>query len=295
MVLPRTIGFVGFGEAARAFVASLKNSAPETAFRAYDIKLAGPEDAAMRCAMDEAGVEVVDDVTKLGEGDWIVSAVTADQNIRAIEPLLPALRPNHLIVDINSVSPGRKQEAAALVRQSGAKYLDMAVMAPVEPRGHKTPVLIAGSAVNEVIDDLGRLGFAFRVVGEREGAATAIKMVRSLFVKGMEALTVETLLAARASGCFDEILSSLSASFPGLDWPEAAAYQFDRTLTHGTRRAAEMEECAATLDQLGLSSELAIAIAMVQRAQGRAGTAARDGMSLADIASWSLRERVGAK
>src|SRR5262249_56453286 len=111
-------------------------------------------------------------------------------------------------------------------------------------------------------------GFAFEIVGPDVGAATAIKMVRSLFVKGLEAITVETLLAAAASGCLDYILKSLGSSYPGLGFPGFAEYQFDRTTTHGKRPAAEIRESAATLSDLGLHGKLAEAIADVQDEMG---------------------------
>jgi hypothetical protein len=116
-------------------------------------------------------------------------------------------------------------------------------------------------------------------------------MVRSLFVKGLEAITVETLLAARASGCFDEIYASLSASFPGLDWGRFAAYQFERTTRHGRRRAAEMRESGATLDALGLNGALAREIAAVQDAMGAAGPA--PDAPLAETVQSVLNRRTG--
>ncbi len=114
-------------------------------------------------------------------------------------------------------------------------------------------------------------GFDFELVSDSPGDATAIKMVRSLFVKGLEAITVETLIAAERSGCRDRILASLAKSYPGLGWPDHAAYTMERTLTPGARRAAEMRESAATLDDLGLTGALAEAIADVQDAQGQVG------------------------
>jgi 3-hydroxyisobutyrate dehydrogenase-like beta-hydroxyacid dehydrogenase len=179
-----------------------------------------------------------------------------------------------VLFDINSVSPQRKRDSAALIAPSGATYLDMAVMAPVHPKGHRTPVLLAGTLGQELTAELGRLGFAFEIVGPEAGVATAIKMVRSLFVKGLEAITVETLLAAQASGCLDYILKSLAGSYPGLGLPHFAHYQFERTTRHGKRRAAEMRESAVTLDDLGLHGALAAAIADVQDKMGglNAGT-----------------------
>jgi 3-hydroxyisobutyrate dehydrogenase-like beta-hydroxyacid dehydrogenase len=263
------IGFIGFGEAARAFQESLAVSHSELDFFAFDILLddrgAAP---AMRAEMTRRGVQAAPPAA-LREADWIFSAVTADQSQVAVETMLPYLAPKQLFIDLNSVSPERKRISAASLASTGAMYLDMAVMAPVHPHGHRTPVLIAGAAAQPAEPVLARLGFQFRLVGDRPGQATAIKMVRSLFVKGLEAITVETLLAAQATGCFSEIVDSLSQSYPGFDLPNFAAYQFERTRRHGTRRAAEMSEVAMTVTELGLHGPLATAIAQVQAAMGR--------------------------
>ncbi len=256
------IAFIGFGEAARAFVDTLAKVDGAPTFAAYDIR----QDAEMDAAMTSRGVRIGRSPAEAIESaDWIISAVTADQSLIAGQSVAPHLVQGQVVVDLNSVSPDRKRDTAALIEEGGGAYVDMAVMAPVHPRGHATPVLIAGPDVADVLTDL---GFAFEVVGPEPGAATAIKMVRSLFVKGLEAITVEALIAAAASGCFDRVYSSLAASFPGLNWPDQARYNFERTLRHGTRRAAEMRESAATLDALGLTGGLADKIAEVQAAMG---------------------------
>jgi 3-hydroxyisobutyrate dehydrogenase-like beta-hydroxyacid dehydrogenase len=262
------IGFLGYGEAARAFHEGL--SRPGLAFVAYDILLERGDEA-VADAIHERGGMVAGTIAALAEVDWIFSAVTADQSLLAIKPLLPHLRQGQLVIDINSVSPDRKRQTAAAVEAAGAVYLDMAIMAPVHPRKHQTPTLIAGNIAERLLPELESLGFSVSIAGPASGAATAIKMVRSLFVKGLEAITVEALLAAQAAGCFEEILGSLSGSFPGLDWPKFAEYQFERTTVHGTRRAAEMQESAATLDALGLNGNLAREIAVVQERMGGVG------------------------
>ncbi len=259
------VAFIGFGEAGRAFADSLRARMPAIGIAAYDVK----DDAAMTAAMAERGVRRGATASAAIEGAaWIFSAVTADRSLEAAKAAAPSLVQGQVFLDINSVSPGRKRETAALVDAQGCAYLDVAVMAPVHPRGHATPVLLAGAAAARLAADLAALGFVLDVVGEEPGAATAIKMVRSLFVKGLEAITVETLLAASASGCLDRVLASLSGSFPGLGWPENATYNFERTLNHGARRAAEMRESAATLDALGLRGGLAAEIASVQDQMG---------------------------
>lgn len=287
------IGFLGFGEAARAFCDSL--AAPGRRFVAYDVKLGREsEAAAMRAAMEERRVAIAESPAGLADADWLFSAVTADQSFAAARSVLPHLVQGQLLIDINSVSPGRKRETAMLVVGAGAAYLDMAVMAPVDPRGHRTPVLVAGAPVDAVWPAMAEMGFSGRVVGQQAGDATAIKMVRSLFVKGLEAITVEALLAAEASGCFEEIMASLCASYPGLDLPTMASYQFERTLRHGARRAAEMRESAVTLDALGLRGGLADEIAAVQELMGACGVpAAAEGGTLKGLVGRVFAARRG--
>lgn len=259
------IAFIGFGEAARAFTDSLRQRPDAPGFAAYDIR----DDAEMAEAMARRGVRNAATLAAaLAGADWIISAVTADQSFAAAEAAAPHLVQGQVLVDINSVSPGRKRETATLVEGAGGSYLDMAVMAPVHPKGHATPVLLAGAEAARLAPDLAALGFELELAGPEPGAATAIKMVRSLFVKGLEAITVEALTAAAVSGCFDRVYASLSKSYPGLGWPDCAIYSFERTLRHGKRRAAEMRESAATLEALGLVGGLAAQVAEVQDRMG---------------------------
>lgn len=267
------IAFLGFGEAARAFRDSLAGKDAGLRFAAYDILL-DTQGADGECAgaIKAHDVEIAPSPERLAAGaDWIISAVTADQSLEAARSVACFARPEQVFLDINSVSPQRKRDTAALFASAGATYVDMAVMAPVHPGGHRTPVLVAGPVHGGVTDVLGQLDFDFEIVGSEPGAATAIKMVRSVFVKGLEAITVETLLAAFASGCLDYIMQSLGRSYPGLDLHHLAPYQFERSLRHGTRRAGEMRQAAATLDELGLSGCLAEAVADVHDRMGGIG------------------------
>ena len=266
------IGFIGFGEAARAFKASLGAGDTAPCFAAYDILLESEgADGACADAMREHGVAIALPAQTLADCDWVFSAVTADQSLEAARAACAWLRPSTVYLDINSVSPDRKRDSAALVARAGAVYLDMAVMAPVHPRGHRTPVLIAGPTDPAMLERLDALGFSYEIVADEAGAATAIKMVRSMFVKGLEAITVEALLAAHATGCLDYVVRSISGSYPGLGFADLAGYHFERSLRHGTRRAAEMRESAATFAALGLNGALGAAIADTQAAMGKAG------------------------
>ena len=140
----------------------------------------------------------------------------------------------------------------------------MAIMAPGHPRLHRTPMLIAGPHAAAAAALLSDLDMSAEMAGDAVGDASAVKMIRSVMIKGIEALTAECLLAARRAGVDGRVLGSLVVSDPGTDWPRRAAYNLERMMVHGGRRAAEMREVAATLDELGMPSGLATATAQWQ-------------------------------
>jgi 3-hydroxyisobutyrate dehydrogenase-like beta-hydroxyacid dehydrogenase len=167
---------------------------------------------------------------------------------------------------MNSVAPATKRAAEAIVTRAGGRYVDVALMGPVEPARRGVPALVSGADAEAAAHLLRSLGFSqVRVIDGAVGRASTIKMLRSVIVKGIEALTAECFLAAREAGVEAEVAASLDAGWPGTDWRQLADYNLGRMRAHGTRRAAEMEEVAATLDSLGGGSEMARATALVQR------------------------------
>ncbi len=266
------IALVGFGEAAEAFRSgwSLQPGRP---VRSYDIKVADPAQAdafTRRCAA--AGVTCCPALSGALDGAGLVlSLVTADQALAAAEAAAPHLAANALWLDGNSCSPGTKRRAASAIEAAGGRYIDMAIMAPVQPKRHRTPVLLAGGAAEEAASVLRALGMEPAVAGTVVGDASTIKMLRSVMVKGVEALTAECILAARRAGVEAKVIASLQASDPGTDWTAKAAYNLERMMVHGVRRAAEMREVVATLRELGLPDRLAAATALWQDEIGTLG------------------------
>ncbi|MCT8974801.1 NAD(P)-dependent oxidoreductase [Microbaculum marinisediminis] len=290
------IGFIGFGEAGRAFADTLADKGVEH-FATYDILFdaEGMDGPTANIARQRNVHPLAHPSDVAAESDWVISAVTAASSLDAARECATCLEDRHVFIDINSVSPGRKRVSSQLLTSSRAAYVDMAVMGPVHPRGHATPVLLAGPAARSIERDLGRLGFEYEIVSDDIGEATAIKMVRSLFVKGLEAITVEMLLAARASGCLDRVVASLAASFPGLGWEKFADYELERVARHGIRRGAEMEESAVTLRELGLNGDIAAAIAAAQTRIGALGILPKGKNTAADIDALLAALKPGAK
>ena len=264
--------FIGFGEAGQAFASGLK-TAGVTQMAAWDVLFPDAAGAKLRAAGEEIGVRLGSSPADAIKGsDIVIAAVTAASSLQAAEQAKPYLTGGQLYFDVNSVSPGRKQQTDKLLAGS-ARYVDVAVMAPVHPARHQTPVLLAGPHAEAVQSIMQELGMKPSVAGPEIGQAAAIKMVRSVMIKGMEALTAECFLAATRAGVTPQILASLSKSFPTLDWTKIVAYNLERMANHGTRRAAEMEEVADTLRELGIDPHMASATVQRQRQMGALGKA----------------------
>ena len=247
--------FIGFGEAGQAFASGLRE-AGVSQMSAWDILFPEPAGEKLRAAAGEIGVRMGTSAQEAVSGaDIVLAAVTAASSFDVAKSAIQYLRPDQFYLDINSVSAGRKQQTAQAVNES-VRYVDVAVMAPVHPARHKTPVLLAGPYAEALAPVLQALDMNVGIAGDKVGSAAAIKMVRSVMIKGLEALTTECFLAATRAGVEPQIFASLSKSFPGLDWPEMVEYNLERMANHGIRRAHEMEEVARTLHELGIEPHM---------------------------------------
>jgi 3-hydroxyisobutyrate dehydrogenase-like beta-hydroxyacid dehydrogenase len=245
--------FIGFGEAAQHLSRGLKQ-AGAGALQTYDILFAKPGDEGerLRQRAAEIGVTCAADAAAAVKGsDIVIAAVTAASSQDAARSAAPHLAAGQFYMDINSTSPAVKRRNAETMAASGAYFVEAAVMESVPPHGHKVPMLLAGPQAQALADRLGPLGMRVEAVGDQFGQASSIKMLRSVLIKGMEALMLESLFAASEVGVTDRVLASLAGTYPGMDWPKVADYLVGRTAQHGARRVAEMREVARTLRDMG--------------------------------------------
>jgi 3-hydroxyisobutyrate dehydrogenase-like beta-hydroxyacid dehydrogenase len=297
MATKPSICFIGFGEAGQAVAAGLHEAGVER-IAAWDILFPKTGGERLRNAAATIGVRCASSAADaVRDADMIISAVTAADSVEAARSVKAHLAGKPYFLDINSVSPGRKQETAKLLG-GAARYIDVAVLGPIHPARHQTPMLLAGADVAAVAAKLAALGMRVTLGGTEVGAAAAIKMVRSVMIKGIEALTYECFLAAARAGVVDEVAASLKNNFPGLDWKQLIPYNLERMARHGERRAAEMEEVVATLPELGVEPVMAAATVKRQREMGRIGRKAsvrgvleKDGAAILNAVSAAARDR----
>jgi 3-hydroxyisobutyrate dehydrogenase-like beta-hydroxyacid dehydrogenase len=259
------IAFIGFGEAGQTIGRGLRAQGAQLC--SYDILFDDPANQGrLKRTAESLGVGAAQDhVDAVKDAGIVFLAVTASSSLAAAHSCVAGLRQGQLFLDINSVSPQRKIETAALVAPTGAAYVDVAVMAPVAPYEHKVPCLIGGPGAEALLPRARALGMKMEFVAAEVGQACAVKMFRSIMIKGLEALVLESMLAASEYKVEERVLASLQETFPSLDWEKLAGYMLERVVSHGKRRAAEMREVAATLSGIGLEPIMASATAARQQ------------------------------
>jgi 3-hydroxyisobutyrate dehydrogenase-like beta-hydroxyacid dehydrogenase len=258
----RKIALIGFGEFGGIFGRDL--AAAGIPVSACDILFqSGPSREAMLAKAQQANVRACESLEEaIGSADLIISAVTCAAAAEVARNSVRFLRSGQTYLDLNSVSPETKCEIAEILKSSKALFVEAAVMAPVSPQRLKVPMLLGGAAAEAVAPGLRSIGLHVTPVSSRVGVASAVKMCRSVIVKGIEALSVESLFAARRYGAEAELLASLAATYPHMGWDGPFPdYVISRVAEHGRRRAAEMREVAETLRNIGLEPLTALATA----------------------------------
>jgi 3-hydroxyisobutyrate dehydrogenase len=262
------IGFIGFGEAGFTIGNGLKASGLEDLL-AYDIASDSVDRGPLiRRRAEAAGARLVASPSELSANvSVLISTVTCTSALDAARQHAPYMRgadadAPHLYADLNSVSPDMKRQIAGVVAAAGAVFVEAAVMAPVGPYGHRVPMLLGGPGADAFVRAMQPFDMRLQILpGAGVGAAAAVKMCRSIVVKGLEALLTECVLGASEYGASDHVFASLQESYPGIEWKKLADYNINRLVVHGERRAREMEEVAETLREAGVDPIMAEATA----------------------------------
>jgi 3-hydroxyisobutyrate dehydrogenase-like beta-hydroxyacid dehydrogenase len=261
------IGIIGYGEVGKIFAAGLKVKTGVTHMAAWDIKFTHEASGGVELlAAKQAGVQACAGMQALCEASsFIISAVTASNTLAVAQEAAKFIRQGTVFLDLNSASPGTKQQCAALIDAAGGDYVEAGVMTSVPPYGTRVPMLLGGKSSPDIASMLLNWELDAKAVSDMIGVASAIKMCRSVMIKGLEALVIESYSTARAYGVEDHMIATLQETFPSIDWTKQGAYFFSRVVQHGKRRAEEMREAARTVNEAGFEPLMASAIADKQQ------------------------------
>jgi 3-hydroxyisobutyrate dehydrogenase-like beta-hydroxyacid dehydrogenase len=257
------IGIIGYGEVGKIFASELKVKSGVLSMAAWDVKFTQEANGGVKLAhAAQADVQACSGMQALCEASsFIISAVTASNTLAVAQEAAQFIQPGTVFLDLNSASPGTKQQCAALIDAAGGQYVEAGVMTSVPPYGIRVPMLLGGYQSENLASLLSNWELDTKAVSDKIGVASAIKMCRSVMIKGLEALVIESYSTARAYGVEDHMIATLQETFPSIDWTKQGAYFFSRVVQHGKRRAEEMHEAAHTVTEAGFESLMTSAIA----------------------------------
>jgi len=268
MPLPsiRRIAIIGFGEVGGIFGPDFIQQGFEVFV--FDILFGSKRHRPqMLSKARQCGVTAAADLPScVRDTQLVISAVTPTSDLKVAKQASSLLRAGQIFLDINSVSPETKRKAARLIettaKKNTAHYVEAAVMAAVVGPRLKVPMLLGGTHAVEAAERLTSIGMNAAALSNEIGVASAVKMCRSVMIKGFEALAVECLFAARQFGAEDAVLESLAATYPSLGWKgRLPDYLISRVAQHGQRRADEMRQVAEALRCVGIKPTMALATA----------------------------------
>jgi 3-hydroxyisobutyrate dehydrogenase-like beta-hydroxyacid dehydrogenase len=237
---------IGFGEVGQILAADLAQAGVAT-ISAYDLLFDRTDSIPSRALSGDRVRAAMDASSAAIDAELIISAVTAASDVEAASSVAAGIRQGAFFLDLNSASPGMKRASAQIIEAAGGRYVEAAVMTPFPPKRIASPMLLGGPHASDFLERARPLGFSAEVFSAVVGQASAAKMCRSVIIKGLEALLMESMLTARSNGVEDAVLASLSDLLPVGDWPKLARYMISRSLEHGVRRAEEMREAARTV------------------------------------------------
>lgn len=254
------IGFIGFGEAAFNIARGLIKEEGISEIVAYDKFLnKEPYSKLIKSRASEANVTVKKNMKELMDSvDIIFCAVSANMVVPIAKEASPHLRSGQIYADINAASPGAKRQASEIISKSGALFVDVAVMASVPVYGHKVPLIVSGQGAKQFSDILKKYHMNIKYYGEEVGKASALKMFRSIFMKGIAMLLLETIVGSHKYGVEDDVWNSIFETLTNSSAKRMNGW-ITRTVIHSERREHEMEEVLSMLQELKTDNTMSMA------------------------------------
>jgi 3-hydroxyisobutyrate dehydrogenase-like beta-hydroxyacid dehydrogenase len=273
----RSVSFIGYGEFADAIGRGLAATGIDVC--AYGRSRADPSAAQARSdRMDAAGVRPAESLSAaLTNADVVIAAVPASSAGEVVKACAPHLHSGQIYVDPSPSLPATKRTAAELVAHAGAEYVDVAVLGTVVTAGASVPMLASGSGAERLSAEASAAGLNVTAIAGAAGDAALVKLLRSVFMKGRDALVLEMLLAARRHGVEEAVLASIGGAGEQVPFPSLAERVMCSLVVYAERRADELADAAALLCDVGVEPMMAQAGEKRLRQLADSGLSARFG------------------
>ncbi|MFA5851456.1 MAG: DUF1932 domain-containing protein [Spirochaetales bacterium] len=254
------IGFVGFGEAAYCISSGLNKEGIKNTI-AYDAMTNNPTMGRLvKSRAEEAGVALMEDSRTVVEAcNLLFVAVPSSYSLDVAREVKNYLKENQLYIDVSASTPAVKQKIWDVIKDKKVLFADAAMLGSLPQDKHKVPITASGNGARSFLDTMSPYGMRITYLNEEPGAASAIKLVRSIYMKGIAALMYEMLQAADAYGICEDIVASISASFDGISFKDHLDRLVTGTAIHAGRRGAELKGSIQMLDEIEVDAAMTIA------------------------------------
>jgi len=255
------IGIVGYGEAGQAIAQGLCSNRGSS-ISVFDIKFNDEElRESLRLRAQEQGVIVEDDMGSLiANNGMILSLVTGEVATQVVRDSLSFIKEGKVYVDMNTVSPRKKILMGELIEQKGGSFIEVAILGAIASYGFKSPMLVCGKRANQLVNVFAKMGFNVKFVSTEIGKASYLKMLRSVFAKGVEALLLEMLVAAKRCDLVEPLMGAIVEHMDHSSFNDIANTWLTTNAIHAERRTEEMEHVIETLNELNMKPIMAEAI-----------------------------------
>lgn len=254
------IGFIGFGEAASCICLGLYEQGIQ-GIVAYDV-LAKHETIGklVHDRADQTGVTLYDSPVKVAQtADILFVAVPSSYTLDVCKTVLSSLKKDQIYVDVTASTPNTKKQIWSLLKDTGVLFADAAMLGSLPQDKHRVPITASGNGAIAFCDAMSKYGMRITCVEGEAGAASAIKLIRSIFMKGIASLMIEMLQAANAYNVTDEVVSSIANSMDGIAFTDHLKRLVTGTAIHANRRAAELKGSIQMLDECGIDDSMTVA------------------------------------
>jgi 3-hydroxyisobutyrate dehydrogenase-like beta-hydroxyacid dehydrogenase len=256
-----SITFIGFGEAAYHIAKGLR-AASFPKLTAFDVMQdTVPTGERIHRRADEIGVMLAPNLDEaVAASKFVISLTSARVALDVAASVMDKLKPEQMYVDMNSASPNTKAEIDKLARAAGIPFCDAAVMGTIPGNGHTTPMFLTGNGAQAFCEAMTPYGMRLTVLDAPAGGASAIKMLKSVIMKGLPQLMFESFEAAEKYGVLDTLMDSLNSSLYGKSVEKLADTFIARTMLHAARRKVEMQDVLQMLIDLNVDSSMTRAV-----------------------------------
>ena len=252
------IGFIGFGEAAYYISIGLREEETACGICAYDTMMNhGEMGPFVRSRAKEANVELLDAPKEVvSQGDVIIAAVPPNYTLDACKSVADYLKPGQIYADVSASTPNTKKKIWDILEHKGILFADAAMLGSLPLDKHKVPISVSGSGAQAFFEALSPMGMQITVINERAGDASAIKLIRSIFMKGIAALMVETTQAGMHYGVAEQVVASIGKSLDGIPFEEHFTFQIVGSAIHAKRRGSEVAGSVEMCGEAGVPHDL---------------------------------------